>query len=75
MVFEKVREIVAEQLGATHEEITMEASLIDDLGADSLDIVEIVMAVEEEFDLEIGEDDLHKLQTVGDIVNYVTANI
>jgi len=68
---ERVADIVAEQLGATKEEIVPEASFIDDLGADSLDIVELVMAMEETFDIEIPDDDAEKIQTIGDAVSYL----
>lgn len=68
---EKVTEIIVEQLGATKEEIVPEASFIDDLGADSLDIVELVMAMEETFDVEIPDDDAEKIQTIGDAVSYL----
>ena len=71
MIFKKVQEKVAEQLGVELEEITMEASFIDDLGADSLDIVELLMALEEEFEIEIPDEEAEKLTTVGDIVEYV----
>jgi acyl carrier protein len=68
---QKVSEIIVEQLGATKEEIVPEASFIDDLSADSLDIVELVMAMEEEFDIEIPDEDAEKIQTVGDAMAYV----
>ena len=74
MVFEKVRDIVVEQLGVEEDEVTMESSFIDDLGADSLDIVELIMALEEEFDMEIPEDDIEKIVTVGDAVEYISNN-
>jgi acyl carrier protein len=67
----RVSEIIIEQLGITREELVPKASFIDDLGADSLDIVELVMAMEEEFDIEIPDDDAEKMQTIGDAVNYV----
>ncbi len=70
-VEEKVRDIVVEQLGVSSDEVMPEASFIDDLGADSLDIVELVMAIEEEFDLEISDDDAEKMQTIGDAITYV----
>ncbi len=70
-VEEKVRDIIVEQLGVAPDEVVPEASLIDDLGADSLDIVELVMAIEEEFDLEISDDDAEKIQTIGDAITYV----
>jgi acyl carrier protein len=66
-----VAKIIVEQLGATKEEIVPEASFIDDLGADSLDIVELVMAMEETFDIEIPDDDAEKIQTIGDVVAYL----
>ena len=68
---ERVSEMIIEQLGATKEEIVPEASFIDDLGADSLDIVELVMAMEENFDIEIPDDDAEKIQTIGDAVAYL----
>jgi len=68
---EKVRGIIVEQLGVEEEEVTPEASFVDDLGADSLDIVELVMAFEEAFDLEIPDEDAEKIVTVGDAVNYI----
>ena len=63
-----------EQLGVDEREVTMEASFIDDLGADSLDLVELIMALEEEFDIEIPDEEAEKLKTVGDAVNYAKAN-
>ena len=74
-VFEKVKKIIVEQLGATEASVTMEASFIDDLGADSLDIVELVMALEEEFDIEIPDADAEKVVTVGDVVDYIKDNV
>ena len=74
-IFDKVKEIIIEQLGVTESSITMEASFIDDLGADSLDIVELVMALEEEFDLEIPDSDAEKVVTVGDVVEYIKDNV
>lgn len=68
---ERVAEIIAEQLGVAKDEVVPEASFIDDLGADSLDIVELVMAMEEEFDIEIPDDDAEKIQTIGDAIAYV----
>ena len=70
-IFEKVKEIIIEQLGVSETSITTEASFIDDLGADSLDIVELIMALEEEFDLEIPDNDAEKVVTVGDVVDYI----
>ena len=74
-VFEKVKGIIVEQLGATESSVTMEASFIDDLGADSLDIVELIMALEEEFDIEIPDADAEKVVTVGDVVDYIKDHI
>ena len=74
-VFEKIKEIIVEQLGVAETSVTMEASFIDDLGADSLDIVELVMALEEEFDIEIPDSDAEKVSTVGDVVDYIKENV
>lgn len=68
----RVKEIVAEQLGVDEAQVTNEASFMDDLGADSLDTVELVMALEEEFDIEISDEDAEKIQTVQDAVDYIT---
>ena len=73
-IFEKVKGIIVEQLGVTENTVTMEASFIDDLGADSLDIVELIMALEEEFDLEIPDTDAEKIVTVSDVVDYIKEN-
>lgn len=70
-ISERVRSIVAEQLGAAVDDVTLKASLIEDLGADSLDIVELVMALEEEYEMEIPDEDAEKIQTVEDIVSYI----
>ncbi|MFZ5634906.1 MAG: acyl carrier protein [Bacillota bacterium] len=70
-VFEKVKAIISEQLGIDESDITMESSFIEDLGADSLDIVELVMALEEEFDIVIPDEDAEKIRTVGEAVNYI----
>jgi len=71
MVFEKVKKIIVEQLGVEEDDVTMESSFIDDLGADSLDTVELVMAFEEEFGIEIPDEDAEKITTVGDAVKYI----
>ncbi len=68
---QRISEMIIEQLGATKEEVVPEASFIDDLGADSLDIVELVMAMEETFDIEIPDEDAEKIQTIGDAVAYL----
>jgi len=70
-VEEKVKEIIAEQLGVKKEEIKLESSFIDDLGADSLDTVEVVMALEEEFGTEIPDEDAEKITTVGEAIKYI----
>lgn len=74
MVFDKVKEIISDQLGIDSEEIAMESSFIDDLGADSLDIVELIMALEAEFDLEIPDEAAEKISKVGDIVDYIKSH-
>ena len=74
-MFETVKGIIVEQLGVTEATVTMEASFIDDLGADSLDIVELIMALEEEFDIEIPDADAEKVVTVGDVVDYIKENV
>ena len=74
-VFEKVKEIIVEQLGVTEGSVTNDASFIDDLGADSLDIVELIMALEEEFDMEIPDADAEKIVTVNDVVEYIKENL
>lgn len=73
-IFEKVKGIVVEQLGVEESNVTMEATFVDDLSADSLDIVELVMALEEEFDMEIPDTDAEKIVTVGDVVKYIEEN-
>ena len=70
-VEDRVSGIIIEQLGVAKEDIAPEANFVDDLGADSLDIVELVMAMEEEFDIEISDDDAEKIQTIGDAFTYV----
>ena len=75
MVFEKVRDILVEQLDVEEEKVSMEASIMDDLGADSLDIVDLVMSLEDEFGVEIPDDQVENIKTVGDIVKYIEAGI
>lgn len=71
VIFEKIRDILVEQLSVDSEEVSMDANFIDDLNADSLDIVELVMAMEGEFDISIPDEDAEKIKTVGDAVEYV----
>ena len=68
---EKVKDIIVEQLGVNPEQVTPQAKFIEDLGADSLDTVELVMAFEEEFNVEVPDEEAEKLQTVGDVVKYI----
>jgi acyl carrier protein len=75
MVFEKLRDIIVEQLGVSAEDVTMESSIENDLGADSLDLVEIVMAIEEEFDFEVSEDDVEGIDTIGKAVEYIKSRV
>ena len=70
-MLEKMKEISADQLGVSEDEVTLEASFKEDLDADSLDLFELVMALEEEYDVEIPSDDLAELNTVGDVINYL----
>ena len=72
-IFEKVKGVIVEQLGVAEGNITMKASFIDDLGADSLDLFELVMSMEEEFGVEIPSEDLEKIATVGDVIDYLKA--
>ena len=69
--FERVKDVIVDQLSVDADEVTLEASFIDDLGADSLDVVELIMGLETEFDLEIPDEDAEKISTVGDAVEYI----
>ena len=71
-MFDKLKEIIADKLSVNEDEITMESTFIDDLGADSLDIVELIMALEEELEMEIPDEDAEGFRTVGDVVEYIT---
>jgi len=73
-VFDEVKKVVVEQLGVSEGEVTREASYVDDLGADSLDTVELVMALEESFGMEIPDEEAEKIRTVGDTINYIMAH-
>ena len=72
MAFEKVKKIIISQLNVEEADVQMESSFLSDLGADSLDIVELIMAFEEEFGIEISDEDAEKISTVGDVVNYIS---
>ncbi len=72
--FDKVKDIIVENLGCDGAEVTLEAKLVDDLGADSLSVVEMSMAMEDEFGITIGDDELPTIKTVGDLVKYIEAN-
>lgn len=71
MVFDKIKDIIVEQLDVEEDAVTMEASITDDLGADSLDVVDLVMSIEESFDVEIPDEEVENIKTVGDIVKYI----
>ena len=73
-IFDRVKRIVVDRLGVDEAQVTQEASFKDDLGADSLDVVELVMELEDEFDLEISDEDAEKINTVGDVVKYIEAH-
>lgn len=73
-IFEKVKAIVVEQIGVSEENVKKEATFVDDLAADSLDIVELVMSIEEEFDIEIADSEAEKIVTIGDVVEYIKNN-
>ncbi|MCS7281240.1 MAG: acyl carrier protein [Desulfobacterota bacterium] len=74
-VAERVKKIIVEQLGVSEAEVTPEAKFIDDLGADSLDIVELIMAFEDEYGIEIPDEDAEKIETVGDAIRYIEEHI
>ena len=75
MVFEKVKKIIVEELNVAEEKVTMEASLVEDLEADSLDAVEIIVRIEEEFDLQVDDEAAESVKTVGDLVKCIEANL
>jgi acyl carrier protein len=72
--FDRVKKIIVDRLGVDESKVTMEASFKEDLGADSLDVVELVMELEDEFDLEISDEDAEKISTVGEVVNYIESH-
>ncbi|MBR5090217.1 MAG: acyl carrier protein [Ruminiclostridium sp.] len=74
MIFDKVKSIIVDQLDVDEDKVTLNASIQDDLGADSLDIVDLVMSFEDEFDLEIPDDQVENIKTVGDVVKYIEDN-
>ena len=74
MVFEKIRTLLSEQLDIEEDDITMDSKIADDLGADSLDVVDLIMAIEDEFEVEILDEDIENIKTVGDVVNYINDN-
>ncbi len=74
MELQKIAKIVSEQLGVEESTITKDTAFVDDLGADSLDVVELIMAMEEEFDMEIADGEADNIKTVGDVVEYIRAN-
>lgn len=74
MEFERVRNVIVDQLSVDADEVTLEASFVDDLGADSLDVVELIMGLETEFDIEIPDEDAEKISTVGDAVEYIKSH-
>ncbi|MCR8979239.1 acyl carrier protein [Brevibacillus laterosporus] len=73
-ILDRVKKIVLDRLGVDEDKVTLEASFKEDLGADSLDVVELVMELEDEFDLEISDEDAEKITTVGEVVNYISSH-
>jgi len=74
MIFEKLKDIIADQLSVDADEVTMDSNIQDDLGADSLDVVELITTIEDEFDLSIPDEAVEEIKTVGDIANYIEKN-
>lgn len=74
MIFEKLKDIIIDQLGVEEEKVTLEANIQEDLGADSLDTVDLITTIEDEFDISIPDDAVEEIKTVGDIVNYIEKN-
>lgn len=74
MIFDKITEILAEQLAADKDTMTADTKIAEDLGADSLDLVDLLMSIEDEFGIEIPDEEVENLKTIGDVVNYISAN-
>lgn len=74
MVFEKIRKILSEQLDIEEDKITLSSNIVEDLGADSLDIVDLLMSLEDEFDVEVPDEEIENIKTIGDMVNYIENN-
>jgi acyl carrier protein len=74
MIFEKLKDIIAEQLSVEADEVTMDSNIQDDLGADSLDVVDLITTIEDEFDISIPDEAVEEIKTVGDIANYIEKN-
>ena len=74
MIFEKLKDIIAEQLSVEADEVTMDSNIQDDLGADSLDVVDLITTIEDEFDISIPDEAVEEIKTVGDIANYIAKN-
>lgn len=74
MVFEKVRVLICEQFGVEEDKVTMSSNMISDFGADSLDVIDLAMSIEDEFDIEVPDDEIKKIVTVGDIVRFIEEN-
>ncbi len=74
MVFERIKEILADQLDSDIDAMTMDSDIANDLGADSLDVVELLMSIEDEFDIEIPDEEIENIKTIGDLVKYIESN-
>ena len=74
MIFEKIKELLADQLDASADDMAMETNIAGDLGADSLDVVELLMSIEDEFDVEIPDEEIENIKTIGDLVKYIEEN-
>ncbi|MBR3961069.1 MAG: acyl carrier protein [Clostridia bacterium] len=74
MIFEKIKELLADQLDASADDMSMDTDIAGDLGADSLDVVELLMSIEDEFDVEIPDEEIENIKTIGDLVKYIEEN-